>query len=623
MKFSRALRVGVALGLVLPLLMLSGPAWAGEGEVGTADRVYVTDLIVGTVSVVDAGTKTIVATIPVGGATLEVTASPDGSVVYVSSAELGSVSVIDTGTNTVVATIPVGSSPSGIAFSPDGATAYVVDSASDTVSVIDTASRTVTDTIPLAPGSGATEIAVSPDGSRVYVTNTILDTVSVIETATNTVIDIPVAGVPYGVAVSPDGSRVYVTRSAANDVAVIDTATNSIVASIPVGLNPKGIEVGPEGSKLYVANADSNTVSFIDTATNTVTATIHASAGAPLALAVTSRRVYVSALSGAVVIIDRGAEAVIGTVEITSELGFSFPWGVAVVPGTEPAPVATPSIATQASGNTLQGGVITDTATLSGGASPTGEVIFRLYDDPDCLNEIFTSTNPLVGGTATSNPYLAGSPGTYYWRAIYTGDANNNPAANPCNAPHESVVVSPFAPPTFTRTITGDFAGPLTVNAGESVQLSGARVSGPVVVNPGGALTILNSQVSGGIITTAPSFLMICGSQIAGQRASGNQGLRVFDSTVPIRIGDAARGCPGNRFSGNVELIDNVAVTFGNNIVAGSVTVNDNGPGETFIKSNNITGMLACAGNEPPPRQTRPAERNTAGSRSGQCSGVL
>lgn len=184
-------------------------------------------------------------------------------------------------------------------------------------------------------------------------------------------------------------------------------------------------------------------------------------------------------------------------------------------------------------------------------------------------------------------------------------------------------MVSPFAPPTFTRTITGDFTGPLTINAGESVQLSGARVVGPVIVNPGGALTVVNSQITGGITATAPSFLMICGSQVAGSRSTGNQALNVFDSEVPIRIGDASRGCAGNRFSGNVNLIDNVALTFGNNIVAGSVTVDDNGPGETFIKNNNITGTLACSGNEPPPRPTRPLERNTAGARSGQCVGTL
>jgi YVTN family beta-propeller protein len=629
MKLSRALRVGAGLALVLSLLALEGSPVAAASRaaaargVPTADRVYVTDIFAGEVSVVDAGSNTVVTTIRIGGALLEATARPDASEVWVSSADLGTVSVIDPATDTVVDTIPVGGSPTAIAFTADSATAYVIDSGSDSVAVIDTATRTVTGTIPLPAGSGASEIAVSPDGSRVFVTNTSLDSVSVIDTATNEVTDLPVGPAPYGVAVSPDSTRVYVSVSGANEVAVIDVASNTVIDTIPVGPNSRGVVVSPEGTQVYVANADSNTISVIDVATNTVTATIPASSGAPIAMAITARRVYVASLSGHMVTIDRVAEAVIASVEITSEFGFSFPWGVAVIPSTIPAPEATPTMTTQASGNTLVGGVLTDTATLSGGANPTGEVIFRLYDGPDCLNEIFTSTKPLVGGTATSDPYIPGSPGTYYWRAIYTGDANNNPAANPCNAPHESAVVSPFAPPPFTRTISGDFTGPLTIAAGESVQLSGARVVGPITVSPGGALTVVNSQVSGGIFATSPGFLMICGSQVAGSRTTGNQALVVSDSNVPLRIGDATLGCAGNRFAGNVNLTNNVALTFSNNTVSGSVTVNDNGPGDTLIRRNNIFGTLACSGNEPPPQPTRPLERNTAGARSGQCSGTF
>jgi YVTN family beta-propeller protein len=138
MKFSRAVRAIAGLALVLPVLVLSEPAAASRG-VPTADRVFVTDLFAGTVSVIDAGSNTAIATIAVGGALLEATASPDASEVYVSSADLGVVSVIDPATNTVVDTIPVGGSPSAIAFTPDSAKAYVIDNGSDTVSVIDTA----------------------------------------------------------------------------------------------------------------------------------------------------------------------------------------------------------------------------------------------------------------------------------------------------------------------------------------------------------------------------------------------------------------------------------------------------------------------------------------------------
>jgi hypothetical protein len=50
-----------------------------------------------------------------------------------------------------------------------------------------------------------------------------------------------------------------------------------------------------------------------------------------------------------------------------------------------------------------------------------------------------------------------------------------------------AVVITVFQAPPYTRTITGDLFGPVTVNAGESVLITGARVVGPVTVNPGGA----------------------------------------------------------------------------------------------------------------------------------------
>jgi YVTN family beta-propeller protein len=68
--------------------------------------------------------------------------SPDGRHAYVSSYGSNSVSVIDTGSNTVTATIPVGQYPAGVAVSPDGRHVYVptglLRSDPGSVSVIDT-----------------------------------------------------------------------------------------------------------------------------------------------------------------------------------------------------------------------------------------------------------------------------------------------------------------------------------------------------------------------------------------------------------------------------------------------------------------------------------------------------
>src|SRR5258706_4787745 len=112
---------------------------------------------------------------------------------YITNQSSNTVSVMDTGTDTVIATIPVGVTPFGVAVSPDGSKVYVANISSNTVSVIDTATNTVSATITVGPPppdicAPICDMAVagSPDGSKVYVTNTFSNskTVSVTDTAT-------------------------------------------------------------------------------------------------------------------------------------------------------------------------------------------------------------------------------------------------------------------------------------------------------------------------------------------------------------------------------------------------------------------------------------------------------
>ncbi len=277
---------------------------------------------------------------------------------------------------------------------------------------------------------------------------------------------------------------------------------------------------------------------------------------------------------------------------------------------------ASPAIAAQASASNLLGAPVRDVATVTGGSSPTGTVVFRLFSDATCSTQVFTSTNSLLGSTATSDWFTPAAAGTYYWTAVYGGDAANNPATSACGAANQSVTIGPFAAPAPTRTIAGDFAGAMTVKAGEHVLITNARVVGPVTVNPGGSLSVVNSSISRGVTANAPSFFSMCGASVSGPPP--NQALGVSNATVPIRIGDPAAGCAGNHFAGDVNLNNNLAVTLGANVVPNNVNTNNNGPGNTVIKANTIYQVLACVGNNPPP--TNAGQPNTAASRTGQCA---
>ena len=103
---------------------------------------------------------------------------------------------------------------------------------------------------------------------------------------------------------------------------------------------------------------------------------------------------------------------------------------------------ATPTIATTPSAGGEDGTSISDTATVSDGFNPTGTVTFNLFapGDTTCTSEpTFSSTNPLSGGSATSDSFSTVVVGTYEWTATYNGDDNNMEVSSACG--DESVII--------------------------------------------------------------------------------------------------------------------------------------------------------------------------------------
>jgi hypothetical protein len=289
------------------------------------------------------------------------------------------------------------------------------------------------------------------------------------------------------------------------------------------------------------------------------------------------------------------------------------------------APKANPTLSTQASPSVLLGGPVYDTATLAGGNTPTGTITFRLYgpDDGTCSGPAaFTTAATVAGnGSYASSSFTPPATGTYRWTAEYSGDAKNNGASSPCNAANESVTVSPFVAPTPTSTVSGNVAGPVTVASGQSLLVTGSEVVGPITVQSGGALQLVNSKVTNGIVVTNPSFLSLCNSQVAAPAGNPSQGVVVNGATTPLRIGDPANGCAGNRIAGDVRLTSNTGgLTLGANTVSGNVTVDNNTVGAPVVKANNVFKTLGCAGNNPAPVNS--GQANTASTKAGQCSAL-
>jgi hypothetical protein len=99
------------------------------------------------------------------------------------------------------------------------------------------------------------------------------------------------------------------------------------------------------------------------------------------------------------------------------------------------------------------GTVAYDTATLVGASNPTGDVHYYV-EKGDATCSIAGSTDlgnkTISSGTIpSSDTYTFGTAGTYYFWAVYGGDANNNGATSGCLT--ERVIVDPNSPTLSTQ----------------------------------------------------------------------------------------------------------------------------------------------------------------------------
>jgi len=224
-------------------------------------RAYVTNINADKVSVIDAKSNRVVASISVGRRPIHIAFTPNGRLAYVTNNGKpfdhvpDSVSVIDTATSSVLTTITVGDGASGVATTPDGKLVYVTNYGSGTVSVINAITNRVVKTVGV--GSAPDSVAVAPNGKFAYVSNLGADTISVIDTVRNIVVaTFPSGGdAARGIAFTSNGNFAYVTHIFSNTITIIDTTTNKIVATVPSGsCGPNGIAVAPNGESVYVAN---------------------------------------------------------------------------------------------------------------------------------------------------------------------------------------------------------------------------------------------------------------------------------------------------------------------------------------------------------------------------------
>ena len=264
----------------------------------------------GTLSIIDARTETVTATVPIPPYTQGVAVTPDGSHVLVSSLSGTQLVVVEAATGGLAPPVAlmVEIPPGGfgrIAVSPDGRTAWVTNQPREYLAAADlTARRSVRSPLDLRP----TDVTLGGDGRTLYVTGCkqfcTTGTVELIDTASqNTLRSFSVGPGPYRFALSPDGTRAYTTNLGGPSLSVVDVASGRVQATVPVGTEPTGLAVSPDGARIYVASQQSGTLTIVDGATNTVAATVALpSEPREVVVAPDGRRAYVSTRAGVLVL---------------------------------------------------------------------------------------------------------------------------------------------------------------------------------------------------------------------------------------------------------------------------------------------------------------------------------
>ena len=201
-------------------------------------KAYVGNFKDNSVSVIDIGTATVVATVPVAAGPHGMSAAPDGRTVYVSGDGSSEVSVIDTATDRVARKIEVGKTPHGLAMTPDGKLLLVGVYGEDRVAFVDTVTQAVVATVPVPKPH---TIAIRADGKVAYVASQepgkfALVVVDLdVRSAART---LPLEKTPRDLEFGHDGKALYFTMAGVNAIAVLDPVSDKIVAQIPTGASP-------------------------------------------------------------------------------------------------------------------------------------------------------------------------------------------------------------------------------------------------------------------------------------------------------------------------------------------------------------------------------------------------
>jgi YVTN family beta-propeller protein len=263
--------------------------------------IYVADYLSGDVSVIDAATSRITATVSTDHRVYGLACNPANNKVYCAQSGAGTVTVFSGQTNQVLARVPVGAGPRYLVCNSANNRVYCANYSGNSVTVIDSDSDQVLATIPVRKRPYA--ICCNPVQNKVYTANYNDSSVSVIDCAHNSVIArVRVGRNPVALVYDPTGNKVYCASEKRDTVYAISGATDSVVAVVHVGHTPAALAYSTGFDKVYCASRADNSVTVIDAETDRVLATVP--------VGTDPRHLFCDSVSGLVYCSNRGSDNV-------------------------------------------------------------------------------------------------------------------------------------------------------------------------------------------------------------------------------------------------------------------------------------------------------------------------
>ena len=289
--------------------------WSNSSQSEGTGRIFVSNEMDNTISVIDGLLHEVITTIPVGERprdmqwhdnktklliatsgsdhieildveTLEIVGiieagedpelfdlDPSGKILVASNEDDNELTVSDAATGKKIRTIEnVGIEPEGVTFSNDGKVVFVTSEATNTVIVVDPWSGNILNEALV--GSRPRRGIFTPDGTEYWVTNELGGTVSIMDTNSLAIIDeilFEKRGMregdinPVQLVMTASGETAYITLGRAMHVAVVDVKTRLVTDYILAGDRVWGAALTTDESLLMVTNGASDDISIIDT----------------------------------------------------------------------------------------------------------------------------------------------------------------------------------------------------------------------------------------------------------------------------------------------------------------------------------------------------------------------